>query len=148
MGTLEQHLKELLDDATADLRGVAVRRMFGCDAFFADGQIFALVWKEGRIGLRLPDAGAFAEVLAMRGGRPWTIGAKKMSHWAFVPEDFHDDEDALGTWVRKAHQLALAGEAKTPRKPAPKKAAGKKPAAKKAPPRRDAGPRNQRAAKR
>ncbi len=43
-------------EAADGLPGVASRKMFGCQALFRGSQIFALVWRDGRLGLRLPDA--------------------------------------------------------------------------------------------
>ncbi len=96
----------LLSDAAAGLSGVTSRPMFGCPCLWADGKIFALVWKEGRIALKLPSSAG--ELLRERGARPWTIGAKKMGAWALVPESFHDDADALALWASRAHAEVLA----------------------------------------
>ena len=56
MRTLLLELRSQLETLTGGLSRVTIRRMFGCDAFLAGGAIFAMVWREGRIGLRLPDA--------------------------------------------------------------------------------------------
>lgn len=95
----------LLADAAAPLPGVTDFRMFGCRCLRADGKIFALVWKEGRIALKLPASAA--ALLEIRGARPWTIGAKKMGAWVLVPERFHDDPEALEQWTRRAHGEVL-----------------------------------------
>jgi DNA transformation protein len=119
-------LADGVEDASRDLPAVERRRMFGCDAWFAAGAIFALVWKHGRIGLKLPDPEAYAELFALPGAAPWTAGTKTMSGWVLVPEAFHDDPAALRAWVARAHRAALAAPAKRPA--ARKTAAGKKPA--------------------
>ena len=125
------------------LRGVQKKRMFGCAALFVDAKIFALVWKTGRIGVRLPEASAFEELLAMKGSAPWKAGAMTMSHWVLVPEAMHDDADALAAWVRDAHAQAREGSsaiAAPSKKGAAKKVAKapakKKPAAKAALPKK------------
>lgn len=43
------HLLELLEEGSSKLPGVTRRKMFGCEALFANANIYALVWKEGRI---------------------------------------------------------------------------------------------------
>lgn len=102
-------LKSLLDAATARLSGVVPKRLFGCDGYFTDGNIFALVWKEGRIGIKLPDEKAEAELRGIAGAGPWRPGGKmSMSHWVLVPPRFHDEPAALAAWTRKAHALAVA----------------------------------------
>ena len=91
--------------------------MFGCYCLFTGGQIFAAVWKEGLINLRLPDPKAYQALLAVEGAKTWSIGKKTMSHWVLAPETFHDDIQELNLWVRKAHQLASkAAKTKPPKK--------------------------------
>lgn len=121
-------LRELFEESTEDLSNVTIKRMFGCDAFFADENIFGLIWKTGRIGLKLTDDEPLCELTKMPGSEPWTAGNRTMAHWVLVPPQFHDDRKSLVKWVKKAHALALAkpkGKAKT--KP---KASAKKPVAK------------------
>lgn len=106
MSSLSEFLLSLLQEASESLPGVTPRRMFGCDALFADGAIFALIWKTGRIGLKIQDPGQFAELLALPGAERWAPGSTAMAHWVLVPESFHDDGELLETWVRRAHQQA------------------------------------------
>lgn len=107
MGSLFPHLLELLEEASRELPGVSPRRMFGCDALFAYGNIYALVWKDGRIGLKLPEPSLYEELMAMPGAARWEVGpSQAMSTWVLVPEDFHDDSEQLQVWVRRAHELA------------------------------------------
>ena len=106
MRPLLLELRSRLDDLTTGLPQVAVRRMFGCDAFLAGGAIFAMVWREGRIGLRLPDD-LLPELRALPGADPWRHRDMVVRQWVLVPESFHDDTDGLAPWVRKAHAAAL-----------------------------------------
>ncbi len=120
MRTLLLELRSRLDDVTEGLRHVTVRRMFGCDAFLAGGAIFAMVWREGRIGLRLPDD-QLPELRALPGADPWRHRNMVVRQWVLVPEAFHDDADGLAPWVRKAHAAALSrgpAPAKKPARPA------------------------------
>lgn len=139
MSTELAFLKERLEHATAGLRSVTTKRMFGCDAFFRDGNMFALVWKHGRIGVKLPNAASHASLSAVAGVEPWSPGGKMvMGSWLLVPDAWNDDENALQPWVRVAYGEATGegkkkAAAKKPAatKPAVKKPAAKKPAAKK-----------------
>ena len=106
MRTLLLELRSRLDDLTAGFPQVTVRRMFGCDAYLAGGAIFAMVWREGRIGLRLPDD-LLPELRALPGADPWRHRDMVVRQWVLVPESFHDDPDGLALWVRKAHGAAL-----------------------------------------
>jgi len=124
MRTLLLELRSHLEDLTAGLRGVDVRRMFGCDAFLANGAIFAMVWREGRIGLRLPDD-ALPELRAIPGADPWRHRDMVVRQWVLVPESFHDDPDGLAPWVHKAHAAAMdrgpAAAGRRPRRPTRKR---------------------------
>ncbi|HPH65295.1 MAG TPA: TfoX/Sxy family protein [Kofleriaceae bacterium] len=131
-------LSELFAETVSRLPSVVKKRMFGCDAFFRSGQIFGLIWKTGRIGVRVPDEPQFAQLMAIDGSEPWQVydkpGAKPMAHWVLVPESFHDDTAELAQWVGVAYQLAASQVATvefTKKKPAAKKTAAKKTAAKK-----------------
>ena len=122
MGTLNAHLKELLEVASAELPEVTQRRMFGAQGFFVRGNAFGLVW-DGRVVLKVPDATLSAELLAMPGATPFQPmpSAKPMGFWVCVPDDFADDLDALRPWVEHAHRLGLAAPAKKKKKPATKR---------------------------
>ena len=124
------HLRTLVEDATEVLGDVSVRRLFGCDGFFVGESIFAMIWKDGRIGLRYTDDATWREALALEGAATWCpIPERPMAAWVLVPESFHDDPDALAAWAKKAHaQNRGVKEAKLARK---KSAAVKKPAKKK-----------------
>jgi TfoX/Sxy family transcriptional regulator of competence genes len=106
MRTLLLELRSQLESLTVDLPRVTSRRMFGCDAFLARGAIFAMVWREGRIGLRLPDA-LLPELRALPGADPWRHRDMVVRQWVLVPEAFHDAPERLAPWVRKAHAAAL-----------------------------------------
>jgi|SRR5579862_708684 len=112
-----ERLKSVLCEASRGLPGVTDRKMFGCHALFANNNIYALVWKTGRIGLRLPDVELFNELMSKGGSEPWTAGNRTMAHWVLVPKIFERKADLLSRWANAAHHLA----AKAPRVPAKKK---------------------------
>lgn len=118
MATSFPYLIELVEASTPGLKDISRRRMFGCDAFFAGDRIFALLWKTERIGVKLVDPEAYARLLALPGAEPWQIGAKVMGQWVLVPEEMHDDGEALAPWVRMAHAQAQGGAAKVTTKAA------------------------------
>ncbi len=121
-------LKAIVEGATEGLRAVELKRLFGCDGFFAGGTIFSMIWKEGRIGLKLRDEGDYDALMKMKGAGPWCPSGKmKMSGWVLVAPVLHD-ADKLAPWIAKAHAQAVGA----PKKPAKKKklAANKTPAKK------------------
>lgn len=122
------HLNELVEDATRGRTDVVKKRMFGCDAYFAGDSIFALIWKTGRIGVKLSDPAAYDELMAIEGAEPWTPGSSKMSGWVLAPEEFHDDAEVLTPWVLRACRTQAQAR---PAKKAAKKIAAKKTAVKK-----------------
>jgi TfoX/Sxy family transcriptional regulator of competence genes len=101
---------------------INIRRMFGCDGFFARDTIFGLIWKTGRIGLRFPEPRAFEEAMSLRGSDPWAAGAKIMSHWVLLPESLHREPSTLHSWAQRAHALALSAPAVKPPKKLVRKA--------------------------
>ena len=134
MSEIRGHLKELVEQSALKLPAVSHRKMFGCDAWFSRGQIFSLIWKTGRVAVRLPEAKAYADALALAGADVWSVAAKMkpMAHWVLLPEGYNDDEEEVEAWVKRAHQLA---------KPAVKAPAAKKKKAK-ARPREERGGRS------
>ncbi len=108
MGDIRVHLKELVDGTALKLQAVTHRKMFGCDAWFSRGEIFSLVWKTGLVAVKLPDALAFKEALALKGAEPWSVAKKMkpMAHWVLLPEAFNDDEELISVWVKRAYGLA------------------------------------------
>lgn len=103
--------------ACAGWPAVSERRMFGCHTVFAADKIFALVWPEGRLGVRLPEPALHAALLGQTGAAPWRVKGKTMSAWVLMPETFHDDPARLGEWVAHAHRLALTAAPPPARRP-------------------------------
>jgi TfoX/Sxy family transcriptional regulator of competence genes len=100
-------LRVLLEDATAELPDVTVRKAFGSFGFYARGSIFALAWRGSlRIGVKLPDDAARATLLAERDTSPWAPRGKALAGWVLGPARWHDDPDALRAWVRRAWDQA------------------------------------------
>lgn len=123
--SLDAYLSDLVSGLVEELPEVSTRRMFGCDAWFANGHIFSLVW-DARVAVKLPEPAHFEALAAMDGAEPWSpMPSRPMSHWLLVPEAFHDDVEALQPWVELAHRAALM---LPPKELKVKKAAKKKPA--------------------
>lgn len=122
MSSLNAHLKSLVAELSAELPEVTERRMFGSDAFFANLNIYSLVW-DGRVLLRFPDEARFAAAMALEGSGifdPMGTG-KTMGVWVAMPEELADDVDALRPWVEEAHKLAMRAPPKKKKPPRPAK---------------------------
>ena len=109
-------LESILNTATARLPKTAAKKMFGCHAVWADGNVFALVWKHGRIGVKLPDPELYESLMDKVGAEPWKAGPVKMAHWVLVPETFHGKPAELKKWAIKAHDLCSKLEKKPQKK--------------------------------
>lgn len=123
MSTLNAHLKELVAELSAELPEVTEKRMFGCDAFFANSNIYSIIW-DGRVLLRFPVEARFKAAQALEGSGlfdPMGTG-KTMRAWVAMPEEMSDDADALQPWLEEAHRLAMS---QPPKKKAKKRKAKK-----------------------
>lgn len=122
MSTELEFLRERLEAAIGARKDVTRKKMFGCEAYFRDGKMFALVWKEGRLAVKLPDDESYAALVKIKGAEPWSPGGKRtMGSWLLVPAAWNEDEDKLRPWVDRAH--VQAGTTTAPKK---KKVSGPK----------------------
>ncbi len=119
-------LEKILTSVTDDLPKVTAKKMFGCHALWANGNVFALVWKHGRIGFKLPDDSSYESLIKLNGAEPWKAGPMKMAHWVLVPETFHSKKAELRKWALKAHEQCSTLEPKPKKKVSAKKKVTKK----------------------
>lgn len=116
MADRRSSLLGLLRRATADLPGVTEKAMFGCPAFFANGTIFTLLWKEDRIAIKLKDAALYAKLLAHEGAHAWSPGARTMKSWVLVGPAL-ETSNTLAPWLARAHAAAaIVKSASSPKK--------------------------------
>jgi TfoX/Sxy family transcriptional regulator of competence genes len=85
-------------------KSVTSKKMFGCPAFWVNNNVFALVWKHGRIGVKLTDGNSYDSLIKVKGAEPWKAGPMKMAHWVLVPDGFHSDSKSLKKWLRLAYE--------------------------------------------
>jgi TfoX/Sxy family transcriptional regulator of competence genes len=111
--SLITHLQDVVHELVMPFGGITRRTMFASDGWFVNEKVFTLVSKEGRIIVRLPDPAAQEELLGLPGASMWQIPNKPpMRGWLELPEDMHDDEGALRSWLRRAARLVAALPAK------------------------------------
>jgi hypothetical protein len=124
MPTKIEELNALLDGATSTLSNVSSKKMFGSHAAWVNENVFALIWKTGRIGIKLPNEPHYSKLMSESGAEPWKAGPKQMTHWVLMPIDFHNKKATLNKWVTKAHELCQSlppKKSKPAAKTAPKK---------------------------
>lgn len=103
-----EELNAKLEAATAGVAGISRKRVFGRNTFFVDGKLFALVWREGRIGLKLPEEALHRELGELPGAVPWVAWGRTMAHWLLVPLTMHHDAAALAAWVKRSGEAVRA----------------------------------------
>jgi len=69
-----EKLEGIMETAAKGLPKVTSKKMFGCQALWANGNVFALVWKHGRLGVKLPDEKDFGALIKKSGAEPWKAG--------------------------------------------------------------------------
>jgi len=110
-----------LDDAVAEAAqasGVQVelKPMFGCPAYFTNGNMFAGV-HQSSLMLRLPQDGR-AEVVSLGGGPFEPMQGRPMKEYVVLPASVLDDAAATAQWVRRSaeHAATLPAKEKKVRK--------------------------------
>jgi DNA transformation protein and related proteins len=96
------------NDLFAPFGKIVVRRMFGIEGLFRDGEIFGLVDDE-RIFLKTSEETRKAFVA--EGLKPFTYQMKKgegiLTSYYALPDRLYDDPEELAQWARDAFAVAL-----------------------------------------
>lgn len=105
-------LMRKLDDAVASAAQeaglhVELKPMFGCPAYFVNGNMFAGVHQHSLM-LRLPEDGR-AEVAALGGGPFEPMPGRPMREYVVLPPTVLEDVATTAAWVRRGaeHTAAL-----------------------------------------
>lgn len=114
-------LEEILNSITAHFSDVTSKKMFGCYAQWTNENVFALVWKTGRIGLKIPDQKDYETLMKEEGAEPWKAGPMQMAHWILIPKTFHTKPATIKKWALKAHEQCSKLEKKIKKTAAVKK---------------------------
>jgi TfoX/Sxy family transcriptional regulator of competence genes len=113
-------LREKVQRAVDKLEGVERRKVLASDAWFTRGSLFTLVSRDARVVVRLDDAAAQDELLAIPGASMWRIGKKApMRSWLELPEAMPDDRKLLAAWLKRAWSLAPDAKKKVKKRGAP-----------------------------
>jgi hypothetical protein len=95
----------LLEQLSAGLGGAEPAQAYGCDAVATRGRAYALVVPDGRVAVRLPDWDLFTAAFELPGSEPLYENERRVGHWVLLPGAVRHDVDALGEWLRRAHEL-------------------------------------------
>jgi hypothetical protein len=98
-------LVTLIEQLSEGLGDVEQTQAHGCDALATRGRAYALVAPDGRIAVRLPDWDLFTAAFELPGSDPLYENERRVGHWVLLPGAVRHDGDALGEWLRRAHEL-------------------------------------------
>ena len=109
---------EFVIELFAPMGPVSVKRMFGGAGVFRDGLMFALIADDT---LFLKTDAALRAELEAEGSAPFiwvrpSDGTEVDMGYVSLPSDALDETDAASDWGRKAFAVALAANAKKPKK--------------------------------
>lgn len=88
-----------VQDMFQPLGPITHRKMMGGLTMYLDGQVFAILNRDGTVFLKAK--GKFATLLAAEGSRQFDQGGKTMGYWT-LPEVAIDDPVAASDWAKQA----------------------------------------------
>lgn len=101
------YLRRLVDLVVMDWPSVIPKKMFGEDAWFAKGNIFAFLDSDsGRVAVRLSDPALYAAAMALPGAQEFDVGGGGMRNWVVLPAEECGTEEALEPHLRLAYEDA------------------------------------------
>jgi TfoX/Sxy family transcriptional regulator of competence genes len=120
-------LARKLDDAVAtaaEASGITVelKPMFGCPAYFTNGNLFAGV-HQSSLMVRLPGE-ARAEVVGLGGGPFEPMPGRPMREYVVLPAGTLGDAAATADWIRRGAEYAASLPPKAKKRPPTKDRAG------------------------
>ena len=119
--SLLEYLREQVQDAVGGLANVGRKKLLVSVGWTVNDRTFALVSRQGRVVVRIPNASVEQHLLALDGAEPWKFGKRAAPRgWVQLPEAMNDDAKELRAWLRRAWTLN-ANEPASPKKTARKR---------------------------
>ncbi len=116
-------LGPILKDALGDL-DCQLKPMFGCPAWFVNGQMFTGVF-EDKIQMCLSPEDRAEIIATWPGAGPFEpMAGRPMREYIAIPEAKLGDPARLRPWLERAHAYALSLPPKEAKPPKPRKAKG------------------------
>jgi TfoX/Sxy family transcriptional regulator of competence genes len=110
-------LTRILEEAAEPFAVIERRKMFGCPAYYINGNMFAGVYGT-QLFLRLP-AGSRAELQSDLGAKPFEpIAGRPMKEYVAMPQGIVNDTAALDEWMRRSVEFVSG---MPPKQPKPRK---------------------------
>ncbi len=112
-------LSRILDEATEPFAVIERRKMFGCPAFYINGNMFAGVYGQ-QLFLRLPPEQR-EELHSGLGAKPFEpMAGRPMKEYVAMPEAVWSDPAAMDEWMRRSVEFVAAMPAKLPKPKKPR----------------------------
>ncbi len=113
-------LGPFLETALGDLE-CQLKPMFGCPAWFVNGQMFTGVFQDS-VTVRLSADDRAALMATWPGAAPFEpMAGRPMREYVAIPESRLGDPAALRPWLERAHAFVLSMPPKQPKAPNPRK---------------------------
>ena len=106
-------VKAVLDELLLDIPGVKQGKMFGYEAYYVFGKMFACIYGEN-VGIKVPEeeANRLLEEPFVIPFQP--LGRKRMREWVQInrdkPEAYRQDEASFHTAIEFVRQIAVRGK--------------------------------------
>ena len=101
-------LSRLVDGIVMDWPEVHAKKMFGTDAWFAQGNIFAIInSSENKVGVRLSEANSYTAARKLKGAGDFAPGGQPMKNWVMFSQADSKKEMFLEPYLHQAHKIAM-----------------------------------------
>jgi TfoX/Sxy family transcriptional regulator of competence genes len=103
------YIRRMIDNLCLDWPGVLSKRMFGTDAWFVQGNIFAIIYAvKNSVGLRFQNEQHYTKARKLKGAGDFDPGGTPMKHWVIMPQALCAKETELEVYLRQSYEEAAA----------------------------------------
>lgn len=81
-------------------------KFFGLDVLKVRGKTFAMIWKEGRIGVKVLNKKTNSMLASTVDASHWVTSGRTMAQWVLAPHEYNDDIVSLKKWLVLAYNDA------------------------------------------
>ncbi len=107
---LNTDLFDMIAKEMAEYSAIGTGNFFGLDVLKVQGETFAMVWKEGRVGVKILNKELNAKLVSTKEANHWVTSGKTMSQWVLAPYEYNEDITALKKWLLLAYNDALTNK--------------------------------------
>jgi len=100
---LNKYLFDLIINEMSEFPDVQTGKFFGLDVLKFRDRTFSMIWKEGRVGVKILDKELNQKLALTKGANHWVTSGKTMSQWVLAPHEFNEDIISLKKWLVLAY---------------------------------------------